>query len=97
MVRWGFDLTPFYPVDEDCVHFHRVAREAVEPFGTEYYQQYKAACDSYFYLPHRDETRGIGGLFFDDFNELGFEQSFCIYAIGRKCLFTRLYTNCSSS
>ena len=72
----GFDLTPFYPVDEDCVHFHRVAREAVEPFGTEYYQQYKAACDSYFYLPHRDETRGIGGLFFDDFNELGFEQSF---------------------
>ena len=72
----GFDLTPFYPVDEDCVHFHRVAKEAVEPFGTEYYQQYKAACDSYFYLPHRDETRGIGGLFFDDFNELGFEQSF---------------------
>ena len=72
----GFDLTPFYPVDEDCVHFHRVAREAVEPFGTEYYQQYKSACDSYFYLPHRNETRGIGGLFFDDFNELGFEQSF---------------------
>ena len=72
----GLDLTPFYPVDEDCVHFHRVAREAVEPFGTQYYKQYKSACDSYFYLPHRDETRGIGGLFFDDFNELGFEQSF---------------------
>ena len=72
----GFDLTPFYPVDEDCVHFHRVAREAVEPFGAGYYKQYKAACDSYFYLPQRDETRGIGGLFFDDFNELGFEQSF---------------------
>jgi len=72
----GFDLTPFYPVDEDCVHFHQVAKEAVEPFGTEYYRKCKAACDSYFYLPHRDETRGIGGLFFDDFNELGFEQSF---------------------
>lgn len=72
----GFDLTPFYPVDEDCTHFHRVARDAVEPFGTGYYQQCKAACDLYFYLPHRDETRGIGGLFFDDLNELGFEQSF---------------------
>jgi len=72
----GFDLTPFYPMDEDCEHFHRVARDAMSPFGSDYYPKYKAACDAYFYLPHRDETRGIGGLFFDDFNELGFDQSF---------------------
>lgn len=79
----GFDLTPFYPIDEDCVHFHQVAKDAIEPFGAEYYPKYKKACDAYFYLPHRDETRGIGGLFFDDFNELGFEQSFAfMQAVG---------------
>jgi coproporphyrinogen III oxidase len=79
----GFDLTPFYPMDEDCEHFHRVARDAMSPFGPHYYAKYKAACDAYFYLPHRDETRGIGGLFFDDFNELGFVQSFAfMQAVG---------------
>jgi coproporphyrinogen III oxidase len=79
----GFDLTPFYPMDEDCEHFHRVARDAISPFGSHYYAKYKAACDAYFYLPHRDETRGIGGLFFDDFNELGFDQSFAfMQAVG---------------
>ena len=79
----GFDLTPFYPIDEDCVHFHQTAKDAIEPFGAEYYPKYKKACDAYFYLPHRDETRGIGGLFFDDFNELGFEQSFAfMQAVG---------------
>jgi coproporphyrinogen III oxidase len=79
----GFDLTPFYPMDEDCEHFHRVARDAMSPFGLHYYAKYKAACDAYFYLPHRDETRGIGGLFFDDFNELGFVQSFAfMQAVG---------------
>jgi coproporphyrinogen III oxidase len=79
----GFDLTPFYPIDEDCVHFHQVAKDSIEPFGAEYYPKYKKACDAYFYLPHRDETRGIGGLFFDDFNELGFEQSFAfMQAVG---------------
>jgi len=72
----GFDLTPFYPNDEDCVHFHQVAKDAIDPFGADYYPRYKNACDAYFYLPHRDETRGVGGLFFDDFNELGFDQSF---------------------
>ncbi|MEK9670312.1 MAG: oxygen-dependent coproporphyrinogen oxidase [Gammaproteobacteria bacterium] len=72
----GFDLTPFYPIDEDCVHFHRVAKDAIDPFGADYYPRYKKACDVYFYLPHRDEMRGVGGLFFDDFNELGFDQSF---------------------
>lgn len=72
----GFDLTPFYPIDEDCRHFHRIACDAVCPFGDKYYPKFKNACDDYFFLPHRKEMRGIGGLFFDDFNELGFDQSF---------------------
>jgi coproporphyrinogen III oxidase len=74
----GFDLTPFYPIDEDCMHFHRVAKSALDPCGSDYYPEFKAACDRYFYLPHRNETRGIGGLFFDDFNALGFSQSFAL-------------------
>jgi coproporphyrinogen III oxidase len=74
----GFDLTPFYPFDEDCVHFHREAKQALDPFGAHLYQEFKTECDRYFYLPHRQETRGIGGLFFDDFNALGFEQSFAL-------------------
>lgn len=74
----GFDLTPFYPFDEDCRHFHQVAKDALDPFGSEYYGEFKAHCDRYFYLPHRQETRGVGGLFFDDFNSLGFEQSFAM-------------------
>jgi coproporphyrinogen III oxidase len=72
----GFDLTPYYPFDEDVLHWHRTARAACQPFGADLYGKYKAWCDRYFFLPHREETRGIGGLFFDDFNELGFERSF---------------------
>lgn len=72
----GFDLTPFYPVHEDVLHWHRTAREACEPFGADLYARYKQWCDEYFYLKHRGETRGVGGLFFDDLNELGFERSF---------------------
>jgi len=72
----GFDLTPFYPVREDVVHWHRVARDACAPFGADVYPRYKAWCDDYFYLKHRDETRGVGGLFFDDLNEGGFETCF---------------------
>ena len=64
----GFDLTPYYPVFEDVVHWHRVAQAACVPFGEEVYPRYKAWCDEYFYLKHRDETRGVGGLFFDDLN-----------------------------
>ncbi len=72
----GFDLTPYYPLAEDAVHWHTAARRACQPFGKELYARFKEWCDRYFYLRHRRECRGIGGLFFDDFNELGFEQSF---------------------
>ena len=72
----GFDLTPYYPFEEDVVHWHQTAKTAVDPFGSEYYPDYKKWCDEYFYLKHRNETRGVGGLFFDDLNAPGFEQSF---------------------
>lgn len=72
----GFDLTPYYGFEEDCVHWHRTARAAVAPFGAEIYPRFKKWCDDYFWLKHRAEPRGIGGLFFDDFNELGFNRSF---------------------
>ena len=72
----GFDLTPYYGFEEDAVHFHRTAREACEPFGPEVYPRYKNWCDEYFFLRHRNEPRGIGGLFFDDLHEGGFDRSF---------------------
>ena len=72
----GFDLTPYYPVKEDVVHWHKTAKAACDPFGDGVYDKYKKWCDEYFYLKHRDETRGVGGLFFDDLNEWGFEKSF---------------------
>ncbi|MEN8178045.1 MAG: oxygen-dependent coproporphyrinogen oxidase [Pseudomonadota bacterium] len=72
----GFDLTPYYGNDEDCRHWHQTAKSACDPFGDEVYHQYKKWCDEYFYLKHRQEPRGIGGLFFDDLNEWGFDQSF---------------------
>lgn len=74
----GFDLTPYYGVDEDCKHFHQIAKDALDPFGAGLYPRFKKWCDEYFYLKHRDEPRGIGGIFFDDFNELGFEKSFAM-------------------
>ena len=72
----GFDLTPYYPYDEDVLHWHRTADEACRPFGEHLYAQYKDWCDRYFYLPHRNETRGVGGLFFDDLSEGGFDRCF---------------------
>jgi len=72
----GFDLTPYYGFDEDAIHWHRVARAACQPFGEDLYAECKAACDEYFHLPHRDEARGVGGLFFDDYARGDFEQSF---------------------
>ena len=72
----GFDLTPYYPYREDAVHWHETARAACAPFGDTVYPRFKAWCDEYFYLRHRGEARGVGGLFFDDFNEWGFDRSF---------------------
>jgi len=72
----GFDLTPYYPFDEDVLHWHRTAQQACSGFGDDVYARHKEWCDRYFFLKHRNETRGVGGLFFDDLNEWGFEHSF---------------------
>jgi len=74
----GYDLTPYYPFEEDCVHWHKTAKAACDPFGAEIYPRFKKWCDDYFYLKHRNETRGVGGLFFDDFNELGADKCFAL-------------------
>jgi len=74
----GFDLTPYYAVEEDVVHWHRAARDACAPFGPDVYRRLKRACDEYFFLPHRKEPRGVGGLFFDDLSEGGFDRSFAL-------------------
>ena len=74
----GMDLTPYYGFEEDAVHFHRTCRDALAPFGTDLYPSFKKECDEYFFLKHRGEPRGIGGVFFDDFNKLGFENSFAM-------------------
>lgn len=79
LVWWfggGFDLTPYYGYREDCVHWHRTAREACAPFGDDVYPRLKAECDAYFFLKHRNEPRGVGGLVFDDLDGWGFERSF---------------------
>ncbi len=72
----GFDLTPYYGFDEDCVHWHQQALNACAPFGAAVYPELKQVCDAYFHLPHRNEPRGIGGIFFDDWTRGGFAQSF---------------------
>ena len=80
-VSWfggGMDLTPYYGFEEDAIGFHTVCRDALKPFGAELYPRFKTWCDDYFCLKHRQEQRGVGGIFFDDFSELGFEQSFAM-------------------
>jgi coproporphyrinogen III oxidase len=72
----GMDLTPYYPFTEDAVHFHRTCREALAPFGADLYPRYKKWCDDYFYLRHRREPRGVGGVFFDDLSAAGFDACF---------------------
>ena len=80
----GFDMTPFYGFEEDALHWHQTAFDICQPFGEDVYPRFKKWCDDYFYLKHRDEQRGIGGLFFDDIHQPGFEQSFAlIQAVGR--------------
>lgn len=74
----GMDLTPYYGFEEDAGHFHRTCRDALDPFDQSLYPAFKKECDDYFYLKHRKEPRGIGGIFFDDFHQLGFEQSFAM-------------------
>jgi coproporphyrinogen III oxidase len=79
----GMDLTPYYGFEEDAVHFHRVARAALAPFGADMHPRFKRWCDEYFFLKHRNEARGIGGVFFDDFSEGGFANGFAlIRAVG---------------
>jgi coproporphyrinogen III oxidase len=88
-VSWyggGLYLTPIYGFEDDAIHFHRVCREAVQPFGSDLYPRFKAWCDQYFYLKHRNEPRGIGGLFFDDFAELGPEADQAMWMAVGNCL-----------
>ena len=74
----GFDLTPFYGFEEDVVHWHQTAKTACDPFGDDIYPEFKSWCDDYFYIKHRDEPRGVGGLFFDDLNRFDFDTSFAL-------------------
>jgi coproporphyrinogen III oxidase len=74
----GMDLTPYYPFEEDVVHFHGACRQALAPFDAGYHPRFKKWCDDYFYLKHRAEARGVGGIFFDDLNESGFERAFAL-------------------
>ena len=74
----GMDLTPYYPFEEDVRHFHQVNKDALAPHGDEYYPKYKKWCDEYFFLKHRNETRGVGGIFFDDLSAPGFDASFAL-------------------
>lgn len=74
----GMDLTPYYGFVDDARHFHLTCRDALAPFGAELYPRFKAACDAYFFLRHRNEARGIGGIFYDDFDEGGFERAFAL-------------------
>jgi len=86
----GMDLTPYYGFEDDCVHFHRTNKDALATFGNDLYPAFKKECDEYFHLKHRKEPRGIGGIFFDDFNRLGFEKCFALQrAVGDA--FTQAY------
>lgn len=79
----GFDLTPYYGFEEDCKHWHQTAKDACQPFGADVYPRFKKWCDEYFYIKHRQEPRGIGGLFFDDLNQWGFDRCFAfVQSIG---------------
>lgn len=85
----GFDLTPYYPEEEDVVHWHRTAKASCDPFGADLYRRYKEECDEYFHLPHRGEARGVGGLFFDDLTHLGDDEPNSAAAFSRCFAFVR--------
>jgi coproporphyrinogen III oxidase len=93
-VAWfggGLDLTPYYGFEEDAVHFHQTCHDALAPFGSDLYPRFKAWCDDYFCLKHRGEQRGIGGIFFDDFSELGNDKSFeMLQSVGNSLLLAYL-------
>ncbi len=74
----GMDLTPYYTTTQDVIHFHKACQTALQPFGEDKYPRFKAACDAYFFLPHRNEARGVGGIFFDDFSEFNFAGNFAM-------------------
>ena len=74
----GMDLTPYYGFEQDCVHFHRACKSALDPFGADFHPRFKRWCDEYFFLKHRNEPRGIGGIFFDDLHQPGFDQCFAL-------------------
>jgi coproporphyrinogen III oxidase len=74
----GMDLTPYYGFEDDAVHFHRTCKDVLEPFGADKYPRFKHWCDEYFFLPHRNEQRGVGGIFYDDFSEGGFDNGFAL-------------------
>ena len=74
----GMDLTPYYGFEEDCIHFHRICKAALDPFGADFHPRFKRWCDEYFFVKHRSEPRGIGGIFFDDLHQPGFEQCFAL-------------------
>lgn len=86
----GFDLTPYYPFREDCISWHQHAKNLCDPYGEGVYAEYKEWCDRYFYLPHRQENRGIGGIFFDDLNSWGFNRSFEFMQAVARC-YARAY------
>ncbi len=80
-VSWfggGMDLTPYYGFEEDAMHFHQTCKDVVQPYGAELHPRFKKWCDEYFFLKHRNEARGVGGIFYDDFSELGFEKGFAM-------------------
>lgn len=84
----GMDLTPYYGFEEDAVHFHRTCQQALAPFGEHFHPEFKAWCDRYFYLKHRQEPRGVGGIFFDDLNSMDFETCFALTPLSGRPLFS---------
>ena len=93
----GMDLTPFYGFEDDCIHFHRTNKDALDSINPDYFPRYKKWCDDYFWLKHRNEPRGIGGVFFDDFHDGGFDHAFALQRRRGRRLQCRLRTHCRTT